>query len=579
MKSFRSTLSRMRQAAGGRISLRLWLALTLAALVALAALLASVLMGVPRPGGITESPADTTGAAARGWPGTPCTVTAGAGPNGAISPSGAVDVPWRGSRDFSIAPDAGYRIDDVLVDDQSIGAVSRYGFYEVTANHTIAAAFALDTREEAVVVAAADSRDISGAAYVCDGTDDQVQIQAAVNRAGASGGRALLLEGTFRISGTINLCQDLTLEGCGHGTLLYLEDYSNCSVIGNAGGQAAPRANVTIRDLRIDGNGARQSTGHGILRTGDGAVYENLWVANCADRGISHGHGDYTRIAGCTVEDCAGRGILLEQSSWGRITGNRVCRCGTVPDSPEDKAIEVYAGGDNTIACNLIDGGGAMRQIGAWDSPRAQIRDNTLINGLGMGIAPRSGQALIMGNTVVDAGNNAIDTCGADGNWIEGNTISRVSSAPLGPANIENSGICVNGSRSTVIGNRIELCGRAGVHIGPGNNDNHVLDNLIRNCGQQGAGGAGIWVQVWTAGGSISGTVIRGNTAFDDQAVKTQGYGVWLDPGRGYIDNPVVEDNDLRGNGIGGLRIHPASRVRNAAIGGNAVQTAWYNPP
>ncbi len=421
------------------------------------------------------------------------------------------------------------------------------------------------------MVAAANSPDSQYADYRCDGSDDQVQVQAAINRVGTSGGKVLLLEGTFHISGTIRVYEGLTLEGCGYGTLLHLEDDSNCTVISNVGGYNIARANVTVKGLRIDGNKAHQSAGHGILRSGASAVYEDLWVTDCAGRGISHSYGDCTRVSNSTVRDCTGRGILLEQSSWALITGNRVYNCGLLFGTQEEKAIEIYAGADNKIIGNYVEGGGAMRQIGAWDTPRAEIRDNTLADGLGMGIAPRSQHALIIGNTVTNAGNNAIDTCGADDNRIEGNTISRVNRVPLGPANIENSGICVNGSRTIIVNNYIELCGRAGVHIGPGNNDNQVLDNVIRDCGQQGSGEAGIWVQVWTAGGTISGTIIRGNTIFSDRAAHPQEYGVWLDPAGGYIDDTVIEGNDLRRNGSAGLQIYPAGRVRNAAISDNLV--------
>ncbi len=426
-------------------------------------------------------------------------------------------------------------------------------------------------RDGAVVVAAADSPDRHDAHYRCDGRDDQVQIQAAINGVGASGGRVLLLEGTFRITGTIMLYQGLTLEGSGYATLLYLEDNSDCTVISNAGGYNIARANVTVKNLRIDGNKAHQSAGHGILRSGASALYQNLWVAGCAGRGISHSYGDGTRVSNCTVRDCTGRGIFLEQSSRAQIAGNRVYHCGLLFGTQEEKAIEIYAGADNAITGNYIEGGGAMRQIGAWDTPRVEIRDNTLADGLGMGIAPRSEHALIIHNTVTNAGNNAIDTCGADDNRIEGNTISRVTRVPLGPANIENSGICVNGRRTIITNNYIELCGRAGVHIGPGNNDNQVLDNVIRNCGQQGSGQAGIWVQVWTADGLISGTIIRGNTIGDDQAVPTQDYGVWLDPAGGYIDGTLIQGNDLRGNGRAAIQMYPASRVRSATIGDNLL--------
>ena len=70
------------------------------------------------------------------------TITASAGPNGTISPSGAVTVPSGGSQTFAITPDPGFHVADVLVDGSSVGAVMSYPFAGVTANHTIAASFA-----------------------------------------------------------------------------------------------------------------------------------------------------------------------------------------------------------------------------------------------------------------------------------------------------------------------------------------------------------------------------------------------------------------------------------------------------
>jgi hypothetical protein len=69
-------------------------------------------------------------------------ITASAGAGGSISPSGAVAVINGGSQTFTITPAVGYQISDVLVDGGSVGAVTSYPFNNVTANHTIAAAFA-----------------------------------------------------------------------------------------------------------------------------------------------------------------------------------------------------------------------------------------------------------------------------------------------------------------------------------------------------------------------------------------------------------------------------------------------------
>jgi hypothetical protein len=74
----------------------------------------------------------------------PSTITASAGPNGGISPSGSVSVPSGASRTFFFAPDAGYRVLDVIVDGASVGATDAYGFTNVMEDHTISVTFTLD---------------------------------------------------------------------------------------------------------------------------------------------------------------------------------------------------------------------------------------------------------------------------------------------------------------------------------------------------------------------------------------------------------------------------------------------------
>ena len=69
-------------------------------------------------------------------------ITATADEHGKIDPAGTITVPKGDNQTFTITPDSGYRIKDVLVDGVSVGAVSTYTFEEVVADHTIHAAFA-----------------------------------------------------------------------------------------------------------------------------------------------------------------------------------------------------------------------------------------------------------------------------------------------------------------------------------------------------------------------------------------------------------------------------------------------------
>jgi hypothetical protein len=80
------------------------------------------------------------------------TITASAGPNGAISPLGAVNVACSGSQTFTITPNANYHVADVQVDGVSVGAVTSYPFSNVTQSHTINANFAIDQHTLTVTV-------------------------------------------------------------------------------------------------------------------------------------------------------------------------------------------------------------------------------------------------------------------------------------------------------------------------------------------------------------------------------------------------------------------------------------------
>jgi hypothetical protein len=71
----------------------------------------------------------------------PYTITASAGSEGLISPSGTIAVVTGTSHTFTITPSAGYEIASVLIDGVSIGAVTSYTFSSVNSDHTIAALF------------------------------------------------------------------------------------------------------------------------------------------------------------------------------------------------------------------------------------------------------------------------------------------------------------------------------------------------------------------------------------------------------------------------------------------------------
>jgi hypothetical protein len=71
------------------------------------------------------------------------TITASAGVNGAISPLGNIVVNHGTSQTFTIIPDSGYHVADVLIDGIPVGALTSYTFTNVTVGHTLSATFTL----------------------------------------------------------------------------------------------------------------------------------------------------------------------------------------------------------------------------------------------------------------------------------------------------------------------------------------------------------------------------------------------------------------------------------------------------
>ena len=69
------------------------------------------------------------------------TIMAGAASNGSISPAGTVSAINGENKTFTIKPNSGYEVNEVIVDGSRKGALSSYTFNNVTFNHSIVASF------------------------------------------------------------------------------------------------------------------------------------------------------------------------------------------------------------------------------------------------------------------------------------------------------------------------------------------------------------------------------------------------------------------------------------------------------
>ncbi|MEW5765256.1 MAG: PKD domain-containing protein, partial [Acidobacteriota bacterium] len=109
------------------------------------------------------------------------TLTATAGTGGSVAPSGAVSVPRGADQTFTITPNSGFHVADVLVDGVSVGPVASYTFTNVQADHTLSATFAAVTFTITASSGTGGTVTPSGAVTVAHGQNRTFTITPSAN--------------------------------------------------------------------------------------------------------------------------------------------------------------------------------------------------------------------------------------------------------------------------------------------------------------------------------------------------------------------------------------------------------------
>ena len=130
--------------------------------------------------------------------------------------------------------------------------------------------FELEPANAGVILVASSTapNDVKRAAnFICDGTNDDVQINQAIQamtggKVGSIGGCLKLSEGEFSISSPISIDRGIRFQGVSGGlTILKLADNANCNVINLAlidEGNDLPLS--ILEGFEINGNKANQGT-------------------------------------------------------------------------------------------------------------------------------------------------------------------------------------------------------------------------------------------------------------------------------------------------------------------------------
>lgn len=166
-----------------------------------------------------------------------------------------------------------------------------------------------------LVVASSGSLYPQGADYVCDGTADEVQINAALTTGGA-GAKVILLEGTYTLADPIAFTNNnQTLEGQGRGSFIDGDGLATTEHAISITGLT----NCVIKNLAIQTEDAGTKTCHCIFIDNgcNSLLIENVVIVDSDSDGI-HIEGttasDIT-IRGCHIDDVDDNGISIDMDA------------------------------------------------------------------------------------------------------------------------------------------------------------------------------------------------------------------------------------------------------------------------
>ncbi len=328
--------------------------------------------------------------------------------------------------------------------------------------------------------------------YVCDGVNDDAEIETAYAALPASGGQILLSEGTFSCRGISLSGKTVDISGAGQGaTTVQLKNSGNEHLL-----LLDDAAGSKIHDLTLDGNKANNTTDtYDVIRLN---LSDRCHVYNCE---ITNASRDGVVLVGS--QKCSIRNNYIHDAyTFGAWLGNNG---GTYSDYTEFANNTVEDTGMDSIELaspNLLCMGNTMRSSGTR---------------LGAGacyLVPGMTRNRIIGNHIEDANGYGID---------------------IGP----DTGLVFYGH--IVQGNTVKDSVNAGVVVGMAGTT--VRGNVFINSGQSsGANPYGIYVYA-------NDVLIDGNLCTDTQVSKTQTYGIGIDAGAsGTLIGPT---NKLDGNATG----------------------------
>ena len=393
--------------------------------------------------------------------------------------------------------------------------------------------------------------------------NDNVEIQLALDALPATGGKVILLDGTFHTNAIIKVPSLVHLQGQGASTIIQPHDDFWVVANFNANSVGTVDSDIRISDLVIDCNNIGW---HGIIMNriaGGGPVAY-------ADRGRR------LYIVNVTVYNALWQGLIIENTIRASMIDSVVQCSGknnfhiTYSDQGSFINCKSWYTGDHHFEfslsnnCNCVGCSGKFAYVA--NASCCLVRDSSDVNVIGLTSEDNSlAVCLLYTDTAyplkriniegVTSNNDGLGVFGEGAQDIKISGFTAYGGATLGNRGILLQQVNILGTdyycdRVRIIGNHIEHFEKDGVYLWKVQ-EFTIADNTILNNNQLGAGHTGIFL-----GGN--GThpcrlgVISNNVVTDDQGAKTQAYALKIDNGADFL---TVTDNYFDANGIGAINL------------------------
>lgn len=382
----------------------------------------------------------------------------------------------------------------------------------------------------------------AGCDYVTDGTADNVEIQAAIDAVNtAGGGTVLVRKGSYSISAPIKMKSSVRLMGEGVSTILNLANTINNDIIA-CFDSVNGHDNIAIEGFKLDGNKVNNTTaGNGInIKNSRNVLIEKVLITGCKQHGINIDGAltEHVQIKDCTSysNDLAGIS-LLDGIVRVLVDGNYCYSNGTA-----NIAINGY-GSYITITRNICKTSGIADNITGYNfqNNHVIVSHNQVFDGNNHGIH-------MAGNYITICNNQVYDTT-KDGIFVQTSDLSTMQNCIISNNQIRSAGrygIHINRAKvGSCTGNVIVSPNNSGIHFDimtdfdiSGNSitgsvttdgirvhrssRNRITKNLCKNNARY-----GIYVSDDDVTFSLYNK-ITDNECYDDQATKTQDYGIFI---------------------------------------------------